>query len=315
MMRISGTVLIRVGFSAGSLLVIAASVVGYAAFVGRMPTPDAENTVLESNLKRLESETFTAKERRGAVLVPGASSAAETEKLASNALTFADPESMEAVLREASSNGFKRNPGVQWIEKLGTTASNELAARARKRRFESHQFLQKINEIDARLAIDPTNRDLQQKKDLFVRTRAILLAEYPSDTQRALAINPDNARAIYDLCRFMQDKVGSYDRQVIIRNFERLIEIRHGQSEKDGDFLNANINLTVLSYEIGNLKKARCYSAQTLEKHLARSQSDYDYMFGSQPDGRINEPEFRDVTNKVNPAWSMEHEDCSQIPL
>ncbi len=311
--RVSSIVL-RAAASVAAILVIAGAIAESVALFKLMPPGTFESRILGSKLKRLDHETFLAESRRCAIQMPATGSTVnremEFEVLATHALDFMDPEGMESILEEALELGIN---GSEKFGKLRASASNLLAERARKRRFDSHQLMLKIQEIDSRLATNPWNSDLQQQKDILVKTRAILLTEYPRDTQRALVLNSNNARAIYDLCRFMQDKIGSYDRRIVIKNFERVIELRSGSGEKDGDFLNANINLTVLSADIGNDSKARCYSAQTLEKHLARSRADYEYLFGSQPDGRINEPEFREVTNRVNPTWSMEHSDCIKI--
>ena len=230
-----------------------------------------------------------------------------------NATTLEDPEGIEAVLKELKNLPSAGTVGLADIKTLETRGSELFASRARQRRFDSHQLLLKVDEIEGRLQSDLDSVHLRPFREALNDTRAMLLREFPTDAQRSLYLNPDNARAIYDLCRFMQDKIGSYDRQVVIRNFEHIIELRKGDSEKDGDFLNANINLTVLNYEIGNEAKARCYSAQTIKVHLARGQSDYDYLRGTQSNGEPNEPEFRAVTLKLNPNWDMTHQDCSLI--
>lgn len=300
-----------------AILVVLFSTSIYILFVRKLPGQSLETATVASNFHRLEKEVDVSGNRRDSIELPVLGDPYENklqiQGITNNALAFMDPEGIESILSEYSNSKFRSDLRSNDFEKLRITASDLFSERARKRRFESHQIMQKIAEIESRLNSDATDSDLKVQKDYLGKTRAILLTEYPKDTLKAIELNPNNARAIYDLCRFMQDKIGSYDRQVVIRNFERIIELRWGKTEKDGDFLNANINLTVLNYEVGNEAKARCYSAQTIEKHLARSRDDYDYMFGFQPDGRINEPEFRIVTNKVNPTWALNHPNCLQV--
>lgn len=306
---------IRISIAITAFFLILISTGGYVFVVRKIPEQSLETVIMASTFQQLAKEVDLSEKRKNSVQILVIDNSDEKkrefERIANNALAFMDPDGIESVLSELGN--LNTDLRSDTFDKLRYSASELFSDRARKRRFESHQLMQMIDKIESQLTSDSTASDLKIQRDILAKTRAILLTEYPNDTQRAIALNPDNARAIYDLSRFMQDKIGSYDRGVVIRNFERVIELRWGKTEKDGDFLNANINLTVLSYETGNEAKAKCYSGQTLEKHLARSQSDYEYLFGFQPDGRINEPEFRLVTNKVNPTWDLDHPKCLLI--
>lgn len=312
-MKIISPIVLRISILLAALVVIGVSIIGCATALSTAFSGDLESKIVESDLNRLRKEVSLAQYRRSAVHIQANSAPAELrvkfDGIARNAMSVMDPEGMESVLREAEELGIDMQTSAG-LKKLRSLTSDILGERARKRRYDSHQLMLRIAEFDSQLSDAQSRIDLQQQRDLLIKTRAILLSEYPRDLQRALVLDRTNARAIYDLSRFMQDKVGSYDRRIIIRSFERVIELRSGQSEKDADFLNALINLTVLTADIGEDSKARCYSALTLEKHLARSRADYDYLFGSQPDGRVNEPEFRAVTNRVNPSWSVSLADC-----
>ena len=159
------SLVIRTGASVAAFIVIAASASVYFAVVTEFPRSDLGNAILESNLERLGKETQIAANRRGTgqifITGPDAARSAEFERLAANALTFMEPEGMESLLGEVARWPKDGNLSASYTERLKTTASGLLAGRARKRRFDSHQLLQRIDAVDAQLAIGSDQADLQ----------------------------------------------------------------------------------------------------------------------------------------------------------
>ncbi len=97
------------------------------------------------------------------------------------------------------------------------------------------------------------------------------------------------------------------------RFVNRFVESGNGKFEKDADCQRADLNLTVLYFQIDNRAKAKCYSAQTMEKFSAGETDDYNYLFGKTPNQSLNEPGFFETLEKLNPNREMSHEDCARL--
>ncbi|MFZ1700682.1 MAG: hypothetical protein WBO10_00970 [Pyrinomonadaceae bacterium] len=228
-----------------------------------------------------------------------------------NAIVLADADTIVLALRGLSSED-QGGKSAEIRERASRVASDLFAERARKRRFECDQLNTELRRIDQDIAKEPTPDILSQKQRLQQR-RNLLLAKYPIDAQNAVDLNPQNARALYDLFRYMQDRPGSYNPREMIDILERVVKYGRNKFDKDADFLRANLNLAVTHAQARNDTAALCYSAQTLEGYLARSKNYYEYLIGKQPDGSWNEPEFMDLTLRLNPSLSRTHEDCSSL--
>lgn len=228
-----------------------------------------------------------------------------------NAIALADPDTLVLALRGLGSEDAAEK-AADIRERASRVASDLFAERARKRRFECDQLNTELRRIDQEMAKEPTSDILSQKQQVQQR-RNLLLAKYPIDAQNAVNLNPKNARALYDLFRYMQDRPGSYNPQEMIDILERVVKYGRTNFDKDADFLRANLNLAVTYAQVRNDAAARCYSAQTLEGYLARSKSYYEYLIGKQPDGSWNEPEFMNLTMRLNPSLSTKHEKCSSL--
>ncbi|MGH9947614.1 MAG: hypothetical protein ACRD6X_10460 [Pyrinomonadaceae bacterium] len=238
---------------------------------------------------------------------------ADTQNLftmAENAVTLHDPEGLESVALKLETFDTDNPDRKVRIENFKVKASDLFAKRARSRRYEVDKIDSKLLEIKSEIQSDPSNFDKTVEKNWLEKSRVALLDIYPRDAERAIFLVHDNFRAFYDLACYLQDKVGGSEKKDAIKYFEKVIEIGTKKYEKDADFLRANLNLTVLYFQIGNSVKAKCYSSQTMEKYLARNQDDLEYLLGHQLDGRWNEPEFIEALEAVNPNHDIMHDIC-----
>jgi len=233
--------------------------------------------------------------------------------MAKNALILQDPEGLEVIAKRLKSLNSLNNVEKSTIEMFQIKASELLSTRARVKRFEAHRIAAAIQKIEVELDSNPKKPDQKTELEILQKTYNLLLEEFPKDAEKASELDNNNARALYDLARFMQDKPGLYDKRVAIKNFEKVVELLTHKAEKDADFLRANLNLAVLYFEIGNEPKARCYSSQTIKKSIAKNQDEYNYLLGKQENGQFNEPEFMKVIEKLNPKTEMVHPDCRKL--
>jgi hypothetical protein len=234
-----------------------------------------------------------------------------------NAALLPDAEALATIARKLETliGGAGKAEVKKQVESFKIQASELYAVRARSKRFETHQINSKIAEINRQLQASPRNAEKAEERDWLEKTRAVLQDEYPRDAERAIELNPENFRALYDLARFWQARPGDYDKRIVIKNYEKVVALGNGKFEKDADYLRANLNLTVLYYHIGDWAKAKCYSSQTMEKYLARGKDDYEYLFSKTPEGSPEEPEFVEAVEKVNPDREMKQENCAEIKL
>jgi len=199
-----------------------------------------KQVLIESNFAKRRSAFFN--------LNGGLSSENDTKILFStgeNAIILQDPEALETIARKLETLVRDNADEKKRVEKFKIKASEFYAVRARSNRFEIHKINSKINEIDAEIQANQNEINKIEERNWLEKTKAILLDEYPKDAERAVDLNADNFRAIYDLTRFLQDKIGGYDKKVVIKNFEKVVELGNGKFEKDGDYLRANLNLTI----------------------------------------------------------------------
>ena len=269
-------------------------------------------SIAEKRWRQILTELNFAKKRLAFFNLDGAAenSAAVLFSMAENAILLQDAEALETIARRLETLTPKdKTDDRARVENLKKKASEFYSVRARSRRYELHQ----INTRLERLPATAVETDETAERGWLEKTRAVLLEEYPKDAERAVELDGENFRAIYDLTRFLQDKTGGYDKRVVIRNFEKVVALGNGRFEKDADYLRANLNLTVLYYQIGDWARAKCYSSQTMEKYLARGADDYEYLFSKTADGNWEEPEFIEAVEKVNPNRETAHEICGEI--
>ena len=273
--------------------------------------------IAEQQYEQVSTESNYAKKHSAFLQLSGApeneSDRQNFFKMGENAIILQDAEALDTITRKLESFGGGSNDEKARLEKFKTKASELYAVKARSKRFEISKINSKIDDIDRENQESRNDADKNEEKIWLEKTKAILLNEYPEDAERAVELNPDNFRAIYDLARFIQDKIFAYDKRIAIKHFEKVVELGNGKFEKDADYQRANLNLTVLYFQIGNWAKAKCYSSQTIEKFLARGTDDYDYLFGKTPGGNLNEPEFFEAVEKVNPEREMSHDDCAKF--
>ncbi len=232
---------------------------------------------------------------------------------ASNALAMQDPDGFEAAIMDLEGSDPKPMSFVERMKSLKLQGADLFATRARKRRFEAERLLADFVSIKAEPELQPSSSTIQEKLLLMDEIRTILLSEYSADTKYAIELNKNNARATYDLARFYQDKHTRFDNFVAIQYLERTESNLGGKDEKNADFVRALLNLATLYYAVGDVSRARCYAAETIEKYKARSDQDLVDLFDVNASGNLNEPSFIEVNNQVNPERSSFHRDCSHV--
>ncbi len=302
-----------------ALLAFAIAIIGLftSVYLAQYVQSDMESVEIGSALAKLKRESEIAKYRGVPTrLVQASLDKNEFDTLylsTANAIAMQEPDGFSAAMRDLESHWLTGQPYDEKLLSLRRAGSDLFAARARRRRFESDRLLESIVSTRTNLRSEPDSSRLQNRLKILEETRSILISEYSGDDKRAIELNRDNYRAYYDLARFYQDRHTPYDNYVAIRNFERVAELMRGKVEKDADFVRAILNLAILYYLIGDEPKARCYASETIEKYYARKSEDLDYLFGYNSDGLLNEPEFIDANNHVNPKGVRDHPDCGVL--
>lgn len=152
-----------------------------------------------------------------------------------------------------------------------------------------------------------------------INNQTTLLSESKQFADKSLSNDESNIRATYQLGAIVRDT----DTAEAIKRFEKVIELLKDKSERNNNelFQKANLNLTWLYKKLSdsskiqsekdkNLNKAKCYSAQTIEIFEIIRQ--YEYLFGKDK-GKLNEENFVNASNSVNPNKSNVHSNCLDI--
>jgi len=231
----------------------------------------------------------------------------------SHAIAVQDIDGLSAVILDLDTEDAKMAASDEQMRSFKATGSDLFAARARRRRFEADRVLDDLVATESALESIPSSPILREQLKIMTEARTILLSEYSADAKRAIGLNPDNARALYDVARFYQDRHTRFDDLAAIGYFERAESQMRGKMEKDADFVRTILNLAILYFGVGNIEKAGCYASETIEKYKARSDDDLVYLFGTEPNGRLNEPEFVEVNSAVNPDRVSKHPDCRKV--
>ena len=311
-----GLVYVKAFVSIVAILVIGAGFLS-AAYILRLEEPDSREAELKVAHTRLVREIEIAGKRQVPIRLSEPILMQEDRSIlslsANNAIAIQDLDGFQAVITDLNAGDARPSVPNETLRSIKVAGSDLIAARARKRRFETDRLMDETNSTRVELAARPNSSNLVRRLEMIVEMREILVAEYFADLRRSIELDRANARAFYDLARFYQDRRTRPDDLNAIRYFERAEGLMRGKMEKDADFVRAILNLTVLHHAVGNITKAKCYAAETIEKYNARSDTDVDYLFGVDENGNLNEPEFIKANDLLNPQRSAQHPDCRRV--
>jgi hypothetical protein len=300
------------------LLVVAASaaLTTVYLFTQKPAVASPERLKSEEDFKQIAAETSFLKKRTAFLSLTGVFSRENDKevlfKVGDNAVDLQDPEGLEAIIKTVESLSLTAPEDRRRLETLKATAAEFLAVRVRKDRFKADNTAEQIKTLDSELQNTPDNQEKILLRNNLIRIEDVLSEKFPGDAGRAIRLDPNNPKAYYDLARFFQDRRIGDDNKLAAENFEQVIRILEGRMEKDADYLRANLNLSLLYYSLGNIEKSKCYAAKTIEKYRAKSREDDEYLFGVDEEGNLNEPEFIDLLNKINPRHETSHGDCKK---